>query len=189
MKEMPYMNTHLPADLEQFVQAKVRSGRFTSSDEAITAAVRLLRQQEEAEEARVLEGIRQGLDDMRAGRTQPLAEAFADIRRDLDLPTVHEIPHRAGRNRQGGYSRPGPMATRVHIARRRHEMAGWTVQGHGYPSNAAPERPGCRRERQVPRGNPRIALWQTWQAETQASDHLHPPRGHRLRPLCPSHRP
>ena len=38
------MNNNLPADLEQFVQAKVRSGRFTSFDEAITAAVRLLRQ-------------------------------------------------------------------------------------------------------------------------------------------------
>ena len=80
------MNTHLPSDLEQFVQVKVRSGRFSSSDEAITAAVRLLRQQEEAEEARVLEGISHGLDDMRAGRTQPLAEAFADLRRDLNLP-------------------------------------------------------------------------------------------------------
>ncbi len=80
------MNAHLPADLEQFVQAKVRSGRFSSSDEAITAAVRLLRQQEEAEESRVLEGIRQGLEDVRAGRTEPLAQAFADIRRDLNLP-------------------------------------------------------------------------------------------------------
>jgi putative addiction module CopG family antidote len=80
------MNTHLPADLEQFMQAKVRSGRFKSSDEVMTAAVRLLRQYEEAEEARALEGIRQGLDDMRSGRTQPLAEAFADIRRDLNLP-------------------------------------------------------------------------------------------------------
>ena len=80
------MNTQLPADLEQFVQAKVRSGRFSSPAEAITAAVRLLRQQEEAEEARVLEGISQGLEDMRGGRTQPLAEAFADIRRDLKLP-------------------------------------------------------------------------------------------------------
>jgi putative addiction module CopG family antidote len=80
------MNTRLPADLEQFVQAKVRSGRFSSSDEAIIAAVRLLRQQEEAEESRVLQGIRQGLDDVRAGRTEPLAEAFADIRRDLNLP-------------------------------------------------------------------------------------------------------
>ena len=80
------MNTHLPADLEQFVQAKVRSGRFSSFEEVITAAVRLLREQEEAEETRVLEGIRQGLEDMRAGRTQPWAEAFADIRRDLNLP-------------------------------------------------------------------------------------------------------
>ena len=80
------MNTHLPADLEQFVQAKVRSGRFSSAEEAIAVAVRLLRQQEEAEEARVLEGIRQGLEDMRAGRTEPLDEAFADIRRDLNLP-------------------------------------------------------------------------------------------------------
>jgi putative addiction module CopG family antidote len=79
------MNTQLPEDLARFVQAKVRSGRFTSADEAIIEAVRSLRQREEAEEARVLEGIRQGLEDMRAGRTQPLAEAFADIRRDLDL--------------------------------------------------------------------------------------------------------
>jgi putative addiction module CopG family antidote len=80
------MNSRLPADLEQFLQAKVRSGRFTSSDEAISEAVRLLRQREEAEEARVFEGIQQGLEDMRAGRSQPLAEAFADIRRDLNLP-------------------------------------------------------------------------------------------------------
>ena len=80
-----HMNTHLPADLEQFVQAKVRSGRFASPDEAITAAVRLLRQQEEAEEARVLEGIRQGLEDMRAGRGRPAEEVFADIRREFNL--------------------------------------------------------------------------------------------------------
>ena len=39
-----------------------------------------------AEEARVLEGIRQGLEDVKAGRTRPFAEAFADIRRELKLP-------------------------------------------------------------------------------------------------------
>lgn len=38
-----------------------------------------------AEEARVMDGIRQGLEDMKAGRTQPIAEAFDDIRRDLGL--------------------------------------------------------------------------------------------------------
>ncbi len=80
------MNTQLPEDLERFMQAKVKSGRFTSPDQAITEAVRLLQQREEAEEARVREGIQRGLDDMRAGRTHPLAEAFSDIRRDLELP-------------------------------------------------------------------------------------------------------
>jgi putative addiction module CopG family antidote len=80
------MNSHLPADFEQFVQSKVQSCRFKSSDEAITAVVRLLRQQEEAEEARVLEGIRQGLDHVRAGRGRPAEEVFAEIRREFDLP-------------------------------------------------------------------------------------------------------
>ena len=80
------MNSHLPKDLEQFVQAKVRSGRFTSSDEAIAEAVQLLRQREEAEEARVLEGIRRGLEDMRAGRGRPAEEVIADIRREFNLP-------------------------------------------------------------------------------------------------------
>jgi PHD/YefM family antitoxin component YafN of YafNO toxin-antitoxin module len=41
---------------------------------------------DELEQARDLEGIRQGLEDMRAGRTIPLDEAFADIRRELGLP-------------------------------------------------------------------------------------------------------
>ncbi|MGZ3335109.1 MAG: type II toxin-antitoxin system ParD family antitoxin [Isosphaeraceae bacterium] len=80
------MNTNLPKDLERFVQAKVRSGRFTSSDEAITEAVRLLQQREEAEETRVLEGIRQGLEDMRARRGRPAEEVFEDIRREFNLP-------------------------------------------------------------------------------------------------------
>ena len=80
------MNSRLPADLEQFLQAKVRSGRFTSSDEAISEAVRLLRQREEAEEARVLEGIQRGLEETRAGLGRPAEEVFADIRRELNLP-------------------------------------------------------------------------------------------------------
>src|SRR3954469_24590069 len=86
MKERLDMNAQLPADLEQFVQAKVRSGRFRSPDEVIAAGVRLLRQQEEADEARVLEGIRQGLEDMHAGRGRPADDVFADIRREFNLP-------------------------------------------------------------------------------------------------------
>ena len=48
--------------------------------------MRLLPQREEAEEARVLEGIRQGLEDMRAGRGRPAEEVFEDIRREFNLP-------------------------------------------------------------------------------------------------------
>jgi hypothetical protein len=54
--------------------------------ETITAAVRLLQEQEQTEDARVVEGIRQGLDDMRAGRGRPAREVFADIRREFSLP-------------------------------------------------------------------------------------------------------
>jgi len=39
-----------------------------------------------AEQAKLLEGIRRGLEDVQAGRTQPLEAALADIRRDLQLP-------------------------------------------------------------------------------------------------------
>ena len=56
-KEMLDMNIQLPADLEQFVTAKVKSDRFTFPDEAISEGLRLLRQQEEAEEAQTIKGI------------------------------------------------------------------------------------------------------------------------------------
>lgn len=76
------MTLQRPDDLERFVTSEVRSGRFTTPDEVIAATVRLLRQREEAEAARALEGIRRGLDDLRAGRTQPFSEAIDEIRRE-----------------------------------------------------------------------------------------------------------
>jgi putative addiction module CopG family antidote len=47
---MPIMTIHLPEDLESYVLGEVQKGRFASPDEAITEAVRLLRQ--EKQEAR-----------------------------------------------------------------------------------------------------------------------------------------
>jgi putative addiction module CopG family antidote len=41
------MTIHLPEELERFVQSEVRSGRFASPDEAITEALRLLRQKKQ----------------------------------------------------------------------------------------------------------------------------------------------
>lgn len=80
------MTLQLPEELAHFLQAQVQGGRFTSEEEAVTEAVRLLKQRQAAEEARALEGIRRGLEDMRHGRTVPVAEAFDSIRRELDLP-------------------------------------------------------------------------------------------------------
>jgi prevent-host-death family protein len=39
-----------------------------------------------AEEAKMLEGIRRGLEDMRQGRGRPADEVFEEIRRDLNIP-------------------------------------------------------------------------------------------------------
>ncbi len=41
------MAIHLPEDLERYLQSEVQSGHFTSPDEAITEALRLLRQKKQ----------------------------------------------------------------------------------------------------------------------------------------------
>jgi antitoxin ParD1/3/4 len=79
------MTIHLSGEREQLVRSFVQGGRFASEDEVIDEALRLLRQREDAEQARVLEGIRQGIEDMEAGRSRPADEVFADIRRDFNL--------------------------------------------------------------------------------------------------------
>jgi putative addiction module CopG family antidote len=45
------MTIHLPDDLERYVQSQVQCGRFASQDEAITEAVRLLRQRSQQPES------------------------------------------------------------------------------------------------------------------------------------------
>lgn len=72
------MSTISP-DLEHFVQQEISSGRFADRDAVIEHALRFL--QQEREEA--IAGIRRGLDDMAAGRGQPLSTAFADLRNEL----------------------------------------------------------------------------------------------------------
>lgn len=83
------MSIQLPYDLECFLNAKVQSGRFASSDEAIAEAIRLLREQEDREEARVIAGIRQGLDEMHASKGRPADVVFAEIRQEFQLDPGH----------------------------------------------------------------------------------------------------
>jgi putative addiction module CopG family antidote len=75
------MATHISPELERFVEREVASGRFADRKSVIEHALRLL--QRDREEA-VL-GIQAGLDDIAAGRTQPLDNAFDDLRRELGI--------------------------------------------------------------------------------------------------------
>lgn len=74
--------TVLAGDLEQFVQQEISSGRFPNRESVVAHALRLL--QRDRDEAVV--GIRLGLDDVAAGRVQPLGDAMADLRHELELP-------------------------------------------------------------------------------------------------------
>jgi antitoxin ParD1/3/4 len=80
------MSIHLSGDCERIVRSLMQGGRFASEDEVIGEALRLLREREEKEQSRVLEGIRRGIEDMNAGRNRPADEVFAEVRREFKLP-------------------------------------------------------------------------------------------------------
>jgi antitoxin ParD1/3/4 len=79
------MTIQLSGDRELIVRSLMQGGRFATEEEVIDEALRLLRQRQEAEQARVLDGIRRGIEDMNAGRSRPADEVFADIRREFNL--------------------------------------------------------------------------------------------------------
>ena len=73
------MRIELPSELEPFVEQEFATGRYASRQEVVVQALCWLR--DERQEA--VSGIKQGLDDIAAGRTQPVAEAFAEIRKEF----------------------------------------------------------------------------------------------------------
>ncbi|HUG68517.1 MAG TPA: type II toxin-antitoxin system ParD family antitoxin [Pirellulaceae bacterium] len=76
------MQIELPAEFEPFVEQEFASGRYASRQEVVVQALRWLREEPQA----AIAGIKQGLDDVAAGRTQPVAEAFANIRSEFGIP-------------------------------------------------------------------------------------------------------
>jgi predicted transcriptional regulator len=76
------MQIDLPPELKPFVEQEFATGRYVTREEVVVQALCWLR--DERQEA--ISGIKQGLDDVAAGRTQPLAEAFADVRKALGVP-------------------------------------------------------------------------------------------------------
>jgi len=75
------MQINLPPELEPFVEQEFATGRYSSREEIVVQALRWL--YEERQEA--VAGIKQGLDDVAAGRTQPVQDAFADIRKEFGV--------------------------------------------------------------------------------------------------------
>ena len=75
------MTIEIPGDLQPFVSQQLQLGCFGSEQQLVAEALRLLK----ADREESLEGIRLGLADAAAGRTQPLAEAFADLRREFNI--------------------------------------------------------------------------------------------------------
>ena len=75
------MKIEIPADLQSFVDEEFSTGCYTSKEEVLVHALRgLKREREEA-----VAGIRAGLDDVAAGRVQPLGEAFGDLRKEFGV--------------------------------------------------------------------------------------------------------
>jgi putative addiction module CopG family antidote len=76
------MQIHLPPELEPFIEQEFASGRYATREEIVVQALRWLRD----ERQQAVAGITQGLEDVAAGRIQPLAGAFADLRKELGVP-------------------------------------------------------------------------------------------------------
>jgi len=77
------MNVSLTPDLEELVQKKVQSGRYSSASEVVREALRLLAERDELRQAE-LEALRasveQGLAEARRGELEDGEEAFRQLR-------------------------------------------------------------------------------------------------------------
>jgi len=80
---MPTRNVNLTPELDQFVLARVESGRFENASEVVRAALRTLEREERVFEAK-LETLRAAIDE---GDASGIAEGdvFAQVREALNL--------------------------------------------------------------------------------------------------------
>ncbi len=75
------MATEISTDLEEFMRQEIKSGHFSDRNSVIEYALRLM--QRDRDEA--IHGIRLGLEDIAAGRSQPLDEAFSELRNEFGV--------------------------------------------------------------------------------------------------------
>ncbi len=75
------MSYQFPPDLSRMVHDQLAAGEYSSEDEVLLDAMRALADREEA-----VAGIQAGIDDMEAGRVQPLAAVDARLRKRYGIP-------------------------------------------------------------------------------------------------------
>ena len=78
MDDQPALNPHD----EAFIQEVVRSGRYASRAEVLREGLSQVRERE-SQWARFDAEIQKGIDDLDAGRSIPLEEAFESVRRHI----------------------------------------------------------------------------------------------------------
>ena len=81
------MNVHLTPELEQFVQSKVKSGRYNSASEVVREALRLLEQRDEVFTLRkdeIRKQIEEGLQAAKRGELVDGDEVFDRIDAELE---------------------------------------------------------------------------------------------------------
>ena len=71
----------LPPDLEQQVKHYLASGQYQTEEDVLRDALRAL-----AEEQDVLDDIRQGFEDVDAGRGRSLEDIDGDLRKKHNIP-------------------------------------------------------------------------------------------------------
>lgn len=83
------MNVSLSPELEQLIEAKVKSGMYNSASEVIRAGLRLLQEQDELRQIRLRElkrEVQKGLDEIERGEVVDGDEVFQELReRNLKL--------------------------------------------------------------------------------------------------------
>ncbi len=83
------MNVSLTAQLERYVEQKVKSGGFTSASEVVRAGLRLLQENDEAHAARLealRADVRAGAEQLRRGEGKAGTTVFERVRREHQVP-------------------------------------------------------------------------------------------------------
>jgi putative addiction module CopG family antidote len=73
--------TEISPDLKEFVDREIANGNFADQEAVVEHALRLM--QRDREEA--VRGIEAGLEDVAAGRVEPLNKAFDDLRNEFGI--------------------------------------------------------------------------------------------------------